>query len=143
MSENLSSVASAMEESSTNVNMVATIDIKSLIDDVQNTSKLTEGGITEISTVITNVSKIVSTIASAVEEQTAATQEIANNINQASHGIQNANESVNLGSVVATDISKDISEVQEQHIVFLKAVMMWSKVPLIYWVVFKSLTPGS
>lgn len=89
----------------------ATLDIKSLIEDVQNTSKITEEGIEQIASVITGVNDIVSTIATAVEEQTAATQEIANNIAQASIGIQEVNENVTQSSVVATDISKDIADV--------------------------------
>ncbi len=88
----------------------ATLDIKNLIDDVQNTSKTTEEGIEQISTVITGVNDIVSTIATAVEEQTAATQEIADNIAQASQGIQEVNENVTQGSCVATEISRDIAE---------------------------------
>ncbi|WP_163338973.1 methyl-accepting chemotaxis protein [Desulfopila sp. IMCC35008] len=89
----------------------ATLDIKNLIDDVQNTSNTTSEGIVQISDVITGVNDIVSTIASAVEEQTAATQEIANNIAQASQGIQEVNENVNQSSSVATGISQDIAEV--------------------------------
>ncbi len=89
----------------------ATLDIKNLIDDVQNTSNSTSEGINQISEVITGVNDIVSTIASAVEEQTAATQEIANNIAQASQGIQEVNENVNQSSAVATGISQDIAEV--------------------------------
>ena len=89
----------------------ATLDIKNLIEDVQNTSRSTEEGIDQISKVITGVNDIVSTIATAVEEQTAATQEIANNIAQASQGIQEVNENVNQSSAVATGISQDIAEV--------------------------------
>ncbi|WP_136805594.1 methyl-accepting chemotaxis protein [Desulfosediminicola flagellatus] len=89
----------------------ATLDIKNLIDDVQNTSKITEQGIEQISSIIAGVNDIVVTIATAVEEQSAATQEIANNISQASTGIQEVNENVTQSSVVSTDISRDISEV--------------------------------
>lgn len=89
----------------------ATLDIKNLIDDVQNTSNSTSEGIIQISEVITGVNDIVSTIASSVEEQTAATQEIANNIAQASQGIQEVNENVSQSSMVATGISQDIAEV--------------------------------
>lgn len=89
----------------------ATLDIKNLIDDVQNTSKTTEQGIEQISSIIAGVNDIVVTIATAVEEQSAATQEIANNISQASTGIQEVNENVTQSSVVSTDISRDISEV--------------------------------
>ena len=89
----------------------ATLDIKNLIDDVQNTSDSASQGIGQISEVIADVNNIVSTIASAVEEQTAATQEIANNIAQTSQGIQEVNENVNQSSTVATDISQDIAQV--------------------------------
>lgn len=89
----------------------ATLDIKNLIDDVQKSSRSTEEGIEQISTVIGGVNDIVSTIATAVEEQTAATQEIANNIAQASQGIQEVNENVSQSSAVSNEISQDITEV--------------------------------
>jgi len=89
----------------------ATLDIKTLIDDVQGTSKTTREEISQISSVIGGVNDIVATIATAVEEQTAATQEIANNISQASEGIQEVNENVSQSSTVAGDITQDITEV--------------------------------
>ncbi len=89
----------------------ATHDIKTLIDDVQGTSRATSEEISQISTIIIGVNDIVSTIATAVEEQTAATREIAESISQVSQGIQEVNENVSQSSVVATDISKDIAEV--------------------------------
>ena len=89
----------------------ATLDIKNLIDDVQNTSQSTEGEIEEISKIIGGVNDTVATIATAVEEQTAATQEIADNITQASQGIQEVNENVSQSSTVAADITHDIAEV--------------------------------
>ena len=89
----------------------ATLDIKNLIEDVQNTSHSTSEGINQISEVIAGVNDIVATIATAVEEQTAATQEIANNISQASQGIQEVNENVSQSSTVSTEISRDIAEV--------------------------------
>ena len=89
----------------------ATLDIKTLIDDVQRTTKSAGGEINQISSVIGGVNEIVSTIATAVEEQTATTQEIANNIAQASQGIQEVNENVNQSSTVSADITIDITEV--------------------------------
>lgn len=89
----------------------ATLDIKNLIDDVQNTSKATEEGIEQIASVISGVNEIVGTIATAVEEQTAATKEIANNIAQASIGMQEVNENVTQSSAVSADISRDIAQV--------------------------------
>lgn len=89
----------------------ATLDIKTLIDDVQTTTKSAAGEINQISKVISGVNDIVSTIATAVEEQTATTQEIANNISQVSTGTQEVNENVNQSSTVSTDITQDITEV--------------------------------
>lgn len=89
----------------------ATLDIKTLIDDVQTNSKASSEEISQISSVIGGVNEIVATIATAVEEQTAATTEIASNISQASDGILEVNENVGQSSVVASDISHDISEV--------------------------------
>ncbi|MGL1931550.1 MAG: methyl-accepting chemotaxis protein [Desulfotalea sp.] len=91
----------------------ATLDIKTLIEDVQvNTSSAGEE-ISQVAGVISGVNDIVSTIATAVEEQTAATREIASNIAQASLGIQEVNSNVNQSSVVSTEISEDISKVSE------------------------------
>ena len=89
----------------------ATLNIKSQIDDVQRTTRLTVTEIDQISDVISGVNDIVGTIATAVEEQTAATREIANNISQASQGIQEVNENVSQSSTVASDITQDISKV--------------------------------
>ena len=91
----------------------ATLDIKTLIDDVQTTTKITGGEIGQISMIIQGVNDIVATIATAVEEQTAATKEIASNISQASQGIQEVNENVSQSSAVAAEISKDIAQVSE------------------------------
>jgi len=89
----------------------ATLDIKALIDDVQQTTKTTGDGINNISSVISGVNDIVATIATAVEEQTAATREIADNISQASQGSAEVNENVSQSSVAAGEISQNIAEV--------------------------------
>lgn len=89
----------------------ATLDIKSLIDDVQQTTRTAGVGINDISAVISGVNDIVATIATAVEEQTAATREIADNISQASQGTQEVNENVSQSSTVAGEISQNIAEV--------------------------------
>ncbi len=89
----------------------ATQDIKTKIDGIQSTTKLTVTEIEEITRVINQINDIVTTIATSVEEQSAATQEIANNIAQASQGIQDVNENVTQSSSVSTEISRDIAEV--------------------------------
>lgn len=91
----------------------ATGDIRSKIENIQQSSSATLRGMSEISDVINNVNDIVSTIATAVEEQSAATQEIAENINQASSGIQEVNNNVSESSNVADEIARDITEVNQ------------------------------
>ncbi len=91
----------------------ATLDIKTLIEDVQINTSSAGDEISQVAGVIAGVNEIVSTIATAVEEQTAATREIANNIAQASQGIQEVNENVSQSSTVSTEISQDIAGVSE------------------------------
>lgn len=87
----------------------ATLDIKTKIDDVQQTTTTTVGAIEEITTVINNVNEIVATITDAVGEQSKATEEIAININQAAAGLGEVNENVNQISVVASTITEEIT----------------------------------
>ncbi len=91
----------------------ATMDIKTKIDDVQQTTDLTVGQIEDVSKVILEVNDLVNVMATGVEEQASATSEIATNINQASQGIQEVNENVNQITTVAQSITTDISGVSE------------------------------
>jgi len=88
---------------------MATLDIKTKIDDVQQTTTGTVQDIQEISAIINSVNEIVATITGAVGEQSKATQEIALNINQAAEGLGEVNENVSQISVVASMITKDIT----------------------------------
>jgi len=90
---------------------MATLDIKSKIDDVQKTTSGTVDDIEEITSVINNINEIVSTISAAVGEQSQATQEIATNINQAAEGLGEVNHNVSQISVVASTITEDINRV--------------------------------
>ncbi|MCP4114877.1 MAG: methyl-accepting chemotaxis protein [Desulfobacteraceae bacterium] len=92
----------------------ATLDIKTQIEDVQNTATLSITEINEISEVINGINDIVATIAASVEEQSAATKEIADNISQASMGIREVNENINQSSSVAEEIARDISHVNRE-----------------------------
>ncbi len=91
----------------------ASMDIKTKIDSIQQSSAGSLASIEEISKVIAEVSEIVATIATAVEEQSAATNEISQNISQASSGIEEVNSNVNQSSTVSAEITKDISGVNE------------------------------
>jgi hypothetical protein len=62
---------------------------------IQGSTDATVGQIEAITDVIGEVNDIVTTIATAVEEQAVTSQEIANNVAQASQGIQEVNENVN------------------------------------------------
>ncbi|EKD39041.1 MAG: hypothetical protein ACD_75C00522G0002 [uncultured bacterium] len=88
---------------------MATLDIKTKIDDVQKTTTGTVKDIEEITTVINNVNEIVATITTAVGEQSKATEEIARNINQAAEGLGEVNENVSQISVVASTITEEIT----------------------------------
>ncbi|MCP4118429.1 MAG: HAMP domain-containing protein [Desulfobacteraceae bacterium] len=87
----------------------ATHDIKSQIDGVQNTARLTNDEIDEISSVINGVDDVIATIAAAVEEQSSATAEIAGNISQTSQGIREVNGNINQTSGLAGEIAREIS----------------------------------
>ncbi len=89
----------------------ATNEIKDKIGKIQEVSKGAVADITDITEVIGNVSEMVSIVSITVEEQASATQEIADNVSQASLGIQEVNENVAQASSVTGEVASDISEV--------------------------------
>jgi methyl-accepting chemotaxis protein len=91
----------------------ATKEIKSKIENIQNTTTGTVIGIEDISKVIHEVNDIVSVIASAVEEQSVTTNEISNNINQAFMGISEINDNISQSTDVSREIASDISGVNQ------------------------------
>ncbi len=88
----------------------ATLEIKHLVEAVQDNTGKTGKGIENIARVISNVNEIVGSIAVAVGEQTNVTNEIAGNISQVSHGIQDVNENVAHSSEASANIVKAIEE---------------------------------
>jgi methyl-accepting chemotaxis protein len=92
----------------------ATLDIRTQIEGVQNSTSISNSEIQEISNVINNVNEIVATIAAAVGEQSSATNEIADNIGQVSQGVQEVNQNVAQSSQVVDGISHDITQVDSQ-----------------------------
>ncbi|HIP38758.1 MAG TPA: methyl-accepting chemotaxis protein [Desulfocapsa sulfexigens] len=91
----------------------ATGQIKTQIEDIQNSTSETVSQIERITTVINNVNDTVSTITGAVGEQTAATNEIASNVAQAAEGLAEVNENVAQSSAVSTQIARDITMVSQ------------------------------
>lgn len=89
----------------------ATGQIKTQIEDIQNSTSETVNQIKRITEVINNVNDTVNTITGAVSEQTAATDEIAHNVVQAAQGLSEVNENVAQSSAVSHQIAQDISMV--------------------------------
>ncbi len=91
----------------------ATLEIKEKISGIQESSTGTATEIEQISKVINDVNEIVATIATAVEEQSVTSREIAENVAQASQGIQEVTENVAQSSTVSGEIAQDISDVNQ------------------------------
>lgn len=99
-------------------------EIRSQVEEIQNSTQGTVSQIAIISSVVAEVNNFVVVIAKAIEEQSAATREIAENVNQASQGLSEVNESVagtnvNLSEIAikigdVTSASKDISSNSSQ-----------------------------
>jgi len=91
----------------------STLEIRSRVEAIQNSTRLTVAEMKDISDIINDVNDIVATIATAVEEQSATTAEIASNVTQAAQGIAEVNENVAQTSAVSQEISHEISEVSQ------------------------------
>ncbi|MFZ5563794.1 MAG: methyl-accepting chemotaxis protein [Thermodesulfobacteriota bacterium] len=91
----------------------ATMEIKTKIEGIQNTTAGTIKEISQITKIINDVNEVVATIATAVEQQTTTTREIANNVARASTGIGEVNENVAQSSMVAAEIAKDILAIDQ------------------------------
>lgn len=92
----------------------ATREIKENIERMQQSTSGTVTEISEILTTINQVNDIVTAIAGSVEEQLATTKEIANNVNRASAGIDEINDSMSQSSNVSADIARDINDVSQE-----------------------------
>jgi methyl-accepting chemotaxis protein len=89
----------------------ATDDIKARVGAIQKASSGAVENIQRIGGVIREVSELVHSIASAIEEQAMVTRDMAENLGQASQGVQDANRRVAQTSDVTREIAKDIARV--------------------------------
>lgn len=89
----------------------ATEDIKTRVAGVQNSTARGIAEIEKVASVIHDVSEIVRAIAAAIEQQASSTHDIANNIAEASIGVNEANERVADSSAVSREIARDIGMV--------------------------------
>lgn len=86
-------------------------DIKERIASIQQSASTTVNDIGLINTTFLDVTAMVSTIAAAVEEQSVTTHDIANNVNQASQGVQHIAHNVTQTTEVATEIATEIAAI--------------------------------
>lgn len=95
-----------------NQTAIATQDIRTKINGVQNTTVATVTEINEITNIINQVNQIVAGIAAAVDEQSVSTREIAEKITQTSIGIEQVNTNAASSSEASTRIADEISKVK-------------------------------
>ncbi|WP_022666811.1 bacteriohemerythrin [Desulfospira joergensenii] len=89
----------------------ATNDIKAKVTEIQNSTDNTVQDVKKISKVIFKVNEIVTLVVAAMDKQSATAAEVAENIDQASKGINEVNGNVALSSQVSSEITGDISGV--------------------------------
>jgi methyl-accepting chemotaxis protein len=91
----------------------ATDEIRNKIGGIQGATDQTVSRINEITKVIADIDAIVTTIAAAVEEQSVTTRDIAENIGQASQGLDEVNLNVAQTTAVSSEISAQVAEVSQ------------------------------
>ena len=87
----------------------ATENIKDKISGVQSSTDSAITGIEKISAVINDVGTLIVSIAAAIEEQSSVTQSVANNINQASIGVKDANVRTAQTASVSKTMARDLT----------------------------------
>ncbi len=92
----------------------ATQDIKNKIAGVQESSRRTSKGLVDIIQIIHEVNDIAKFVASAVDQQSEATREIVENISQASRGINEINQSINVNAEVAQSVTAEVSDIRKE-----------------------------
>ncbi|TYT76067.1 methyl-accepting chemotaxis protein [Desulfobotulus mexicanus] len=91
----------------------STQEIKSRIEDIQESSRNSEQEIIGITKIINEIEDIVTSIAAAVEEQAFTMQEVASNIAEAAAGISEVNKKVGSSAERIKDSSHETTEVAQ------------------------------
>jgi methyl-accepting chemotaxis protein len=89
----------------------ATLDIRSKIESIQNSTDHTVTEINTIVEIINTVDGLVGGVASALEEQAETAMGISENVDQASAGIMEVTENVAQSSAVSQEVSMDLTSV--------------------------------
>ena len=106
-------VANEIKELANQTN-TSTRDIRTQINDIQNSTQQTVSVINSITHTISSFSELVETIATAVDQQVTSSTEISENIAQASMGMQEVNENISQASQVNQQVAQSISSVRDQ-----------------------------
>ncbi|WP_022666505.1 methyl-accepting chemotaxis protein [Desulfospira joergensenii] len=91
----------------------ATLDIQNGIEQVQETTSATTSEIEQVTRIIKEIDRIVTCISTSVNEQSTSTREMAENLQTTSSKIQGVRDNMNQGAEAASDMSKDIREVDD------------------------------
>lgn len=91
----------------------ATEEIRTKVENIQNTVALTRKDILDVENIIQDSNKSVQEVQNSVAGQAMATEEITRNIKETMAGIQDAAESVNKANQMAENIASKISRVNE------------------------------
>ncbi len=91
----------------------ATLDIRSKIESIQNSTDNTVTEINSIVDIINTVDGLVGGLAGALEEQAASAMEISQNVDQASAGIMEVTENVAQSSAVSQEVAADLTSVNQ------------------------------
>jgi methyl-accepting chemotaxis protein len=91
----------------------ATLDIRSKIESIQNSTNHTVTEINSIVAIINTVDDLVSGVAGALEEQTETAMGISENVGQASAGILEVTENVAQSSAVSMEVASDLTSVNQ------------------------------
>lgn len=90
---------------------IATQDIKAKIENIKNSTHITENEMTSIYQAFSDTNNVVNEIASAIEEQSAATKEVSDNTASVASGISDVNMSISQFDTLTTDIAEDMKKV--------------------------------
>lgn len=92
----------------------ATLEIKTRVYNIQDATKGSVQRIADITKVIHDVNDLINTISAAIEQQTAGTRQIADNVSQASQGLNDINTHITQSAATAESLSQDIGLVDKE-----------------------------
>lgn len=92
----------------------ATNEIKTRVHNIQGATKGSVQRITGITKVIHDVNDLISTISAAIEQHTAGTRQIADNVGQASQGLNDIHTHITQSAATSESLAQDISLVDQE-----------------------------